>query len=113
MRISDWSSDVCSSDLTSRRSLRLLGTVGEPINPEAWRWYHHVVGEDRCPIIDTWWQQETGASTICGTTPETGRASCREGGCRSVEIWVVAVSLHKTLTHTTKRPLTTSKQKCS
>jgi acetyl-CoA synthetase len=49
---------------TSRASLRLLGTVGEPINPEAWRWYHHVVGEDRCPIIDTWWQTETGAAMI-------------------------------------------------
>ncbi|MBW4331198.1 acetate--CoA ligase [Stakelama sp. CBK3Z-3] len=49
---------------TSRASLRLLGTVGEPINPEAWRWYHHVVGEDRCPIIDTWWQTETGGHMI-------------------------------------------------
>ncbi|WP_298214649.1 acetate--CoA ligase [Acidocella sp.] len=45
---------------TSRKSLRLLGSVGEPINPEAWRWYYHVVGEDRCPIVDTWWQTETG-----------------------------------------------------
>ena len=44
---------------TSRASLRLLGSVGEPINPEAWRWYHHVVGGDRCPIIDMWWQTET------------------------------------------------------
>ena len=41
---------------TSRQSLRLLGTVGEPINPEAWRWYHKVVGNSRCPIVDTWWQ---------------------------------------------------------
>jgi acetyl-CoA synthetase len=41
---------------TSRRSLRLLGTVGEPINPEAWKWYHNVVGDGRCPIVDTWWQ---------------------------------------------------------
>ena len=45
-------------------SLRLLGSVGEPINPEAWRWYHHVVGRDRCPIIDTWWQTETGMFMI-------------------------------------------------
>jgi acetyl-CoA synthetase len=45
---------------TSRKSLRLLGSVGEPINPEAWEWYYHVVGEDRCPIVDTWWQTETG-----------------------------------------------------
>jgi acetyl-CoA synthetase len=49
---------------TSRKSLRLLGTVGEPINPEAWLWYHRVVGEGRCPIVDTWWQTETGAALI-------------------------------------------------
>ena len=49
---------------TSRRSLKLLGTVGEPINPEAWRWYHQTVGEGRCPIIDTWWQTETGGAMI-------------------------------------------------
>ena len=57
---------------TSRASLKLLGTVGEPINPEAWRWYHNVVGEGRCPIIDTWWQTETGAAMIAplpGATP--------------------------------------------
>ncbi|TCD02063.1 acetate--CoA ligase [Erythrobacteraceae bacterium CFH 75059] len=47
-----------------RSSLRLLGTVGEPINPEAWRWYHEVVGEGRCPIVDTWWQTETGGVMI-------------------------------------------------
>jgi acetyl-CoA synthetase len=49
---------------TSRQSLRLLGTVGEPINPEAWRWYHSVVGESRCPVVDTWWQTETGGILI-------------------------------------------------
>ncbi|MBA2935981.1 acetate--CoA ligase [Sphingomonas sp. CGMCC 1.13654] len=49
---------------TSRKSLRLLGTVGEPINPEAWRWYHDVVGDGRCPIVDTWWQTETGGHMI-------------------------------------------------
>ncbi|MGI8841737.1 MAG: AMP-binding enzyme, partial [Caulobacteraceae bacterium] len=57
---------------TSRASLRLLGTVGEPINPEAWLWYHRVVGDDRCPIVDTWWQTETGAALIAplpGATP--------------------------------------------
>lgn len=57
---------------TSRKSLRLLGTVGEPINPEAWEWYFHVVGEDRCPIVDTWWQTETGGiliSPLPGATP--------------------------------------------
>jgi len=57
---------------TSRKTLRLLGTVGEPINPEAWEWYYHVVGEDRCPIVDTWWQTETGGimiSPLPGATP--------------------------------------------
>ena len=49
---------------TSRKSLRLLGTVGEPINPEAWEWYHKVVGDGRCPIVDTWWQTETGGILI-------------------------------------------------
>jgi acetyl-CoA synthetase len=49
---------------TSRASLRLLGSVGEPINPEAWEWYHRVVGDDRCPIVDTWWQTETGGILI-------------------------------------------------
>ena len=46
-------------------SLRLLGSVGEPINPEAWRWYYEVIGGSRCPIIDTWWQTETGGFMIC------------------------------------------------
>jgi acetyl-CoA synthetase len=57
---------------TSRKSLRLLGSVGEPINPEAWEWYHRVVGEGRCPIVDTWWQTETGGvliSPLPGATP--------------------------------------------
>jgi len=49
---------------TSRSSLRILGTVGEPINPEVWEWYYHVVGEDRCPVVDTWWQTETGGHMI-------------------------------------------------
>jgi len=56
----------------SRKTLRLLGTVGEPINPEAWRWYHEVVGDGRCPIVDTWWQTETGGimiSPLPGATP--------------------------------------------
>ena len=61
---------------TSRKSLRLLGTVGEPINPEAWRWYHHVVGEDRCPIIDTWWQTETGGAMIA---PMPGATDLKPG----------------------------------
>ena len=57
---------------TSRKSLRLLGSVGEPINPEAWEWYHKVIGERRCPIVDTWWQTETGGVMIAplpGATP--------------------------------------------
>ena len=57
---------------TSRKSLRLLGSVGEPINPEAWEWYHKVVGDARCPIVDTWWQTETGGvmiSPLPGATP--------------------------------------------
>ena len=49
---------------TSRASLRLLGSVGEPINPEAWEWYYHVVGDSRCPVVDTWWQTETGSILI-------------------------------------------------
>ena len=49
---------------SSRKSLRVLGSVGEPINPEAWRWYYTVVGEERCPIVDTWWQTETGGALI-------------------------------------------------
>jgi len=61
---------------TSRASLRLLGTVGEPINPEAWRWYHDVVGEGRCPIIDTWWQTETGGAMIA---PMPGATDLKPG----------------------------------
>jgi acetyl-CoA synthetase len=61
---------------TSRKSLKLLGTVGEPINPEAWRWYHSVVGGGRCPIIDTWWQTETGAAMIA---PMPGATDLKPG----------------------------------
>ncbi len=57
---------------TSRASLRLLGTVGEPINPEAWEWYFRVVGEGRCPIVDTWWQTETGGTMIVPLPGATG-----------------------------------------
>jgi acetyl-CoA synthetase len=59
-------------------SLTLLGTVGEPINPEAWRWYHHYIGKDRCPIIDTWWQTETGGHML---TPLPGVAPIKPGSC--------------------------------
>ena len=61
---------------TSRRSIRLLGSVGEPINPEAWEWYYHVVGEDRCPIVDTYWQTETGA---CMMVPLPGATDQKPG----------------------------------
>jgi acetyl-CoA synthetase len=61
---------------TSRKSLRLLGSVGEPINPEAWEWYHRVVGERRCPIVDTWWQTETGGIMI---TPLPGATDLKPG----------------------------------
>jgi acetyl-CoA synthetase len=61
---------------TSRVSLRLLGTVGEPINPEAWLWYHRVVGDGRCPIVDTWWQTETGGMMI---TPLPGATALKPG----------------------------------
>jgi acetyl-CoA synthetase len=60
----------------SRKSLRLLGTVGEPINPEAWEWYYHVVGDGRCPVVDTWWQTETGGILI---TPLPGATALKPG----------------------------------
>ncbi len=61
---------------TSRKSLRVLGTVGEPINPEAWLWYHNIVGEGKCPIVDTWWQTETGGMMI---TPLPGATDLKPG----------------------------------
>ncbi len=61
---------------TSRASLRILGSVGEPINPEAWEWYYRVVGEERCPIVDTWWQTETGTILI---TPLPGATPLKPG----------------------------------
>ena len=61
---------------TSRKSVRLLGTVGEPINPEAWNWYNNVVGDGRCPIVDTWWQTETGGVCI---TPLPGATDLKPG----------------------------------
>ncbi|MDO3386853.1 acetate--CoA ligase [Gilvimarinus sp. SDUM040013] len=63
---------------TSRKSLRILGSVGEPINPEAWEWYHKVVGDERCPIMDTWWQTETGAHMM---TPLPGATDLKPGSC--------------------------------
>lgn len=61
---------------SSRKSIRVLGSVGEPINPEAWRWYNEVVGEKRCPIVDTWWQTETGATLI---SPLAGKTQTKSG----------------------------------
>jgi acetyl-CoA synthetase len=63
-------------DATSRKSVRLLGSVGEPINPEAWLWYHNVVGNGDCPIVDTWWQTETGGILI---TPLPGATALKPG----------------------------------
>ena len=61
---------------TSRKSLKLLGTVGEPINPEAWMWYYKTVGNSKCPIVDTWWQTETGGIMIA---PQTGAMHLKPG----------------------------------
>ena len=82
---------------TSRASLRLLGSVGEPINPEAWEWYHHVVGDDRCPIVDTWWQTETGGILISplpgatalkpGSATSLSSACCRRSSTRPARCW--------------------------
>jgi len=71
---------------TSRKSIRLLGTVGEPINPEAWEWYYHVVGEARCPIVDTWWQTETGGHLI---TPLPGATALKPGSASTPFFGVV------------------------
>ncbi len=73
---------------TSRESLRLLGTVGEPINPEAWEWYYHVVGEGRSPIVDTWWQTETGGILI---TPLPGATALKPGSATRPFFGVVPV----------------------
>lgn len=65
---------------TSRKSLRILGSVGEPINPEAWEWYYQIVGESRCPIVDTWWQTETGGIMV---TPLPGVTDLKPGAASS------------------------------
>ncbi|MFT5173071.1 MAG: acetyl-CoA synthetase [Gammaproteobacteria bacterium] len=75
---------------TSRASLRLLGTVGEPINPDAWEWYYHVVGEQRCPIVDTWWQTETGGHLI---TPLPGATALKPGSATTPFFGVVPAIL--------------------
>ena len=66
------------------QSLKILATVGEPINPEAWRWYHRVVGHEKCPIMDTWWQTETGGHMITplpGATPLKVHVFVRDSVC--------------------------------
>ncbi len=75
---------------TSRQSLRLLGSVGEPINPEAWEWYYHIVGDGRCPIVDTWWQTETGGIMI---TPLPGATELKPGSATRPFFGVVPVLL--------------------
>jgi len=75
---------------TSRSSLRLLGSVGEPINPEAWEWYYHIVGEERCPIVDTWWQTETGGIMI---TPLPGATTLKPGSATRPFFGVIPVLL--------------------
>jgi len=76
---------------TSRSSLRLLGSVGEPINPEAWEWYYNVVGEKRCPIVDTWWQTETGGIMI---TPLPGATDLKPGSAMQPFFGVKLALLH-------------------
>ena len=75
---------------TSRSSLKLLGTVGEPINPEAWEWYYQVVGQSRCPIVDTWWQTETGAHML---TPLPGATDLKPGSATQPFFGVVPILL--------------------
>ena len=80
---------------TSRSSIRILGTVGEPINPEAWEWYYHVVGDGRCPIVDTWWQTETGGHLI---TPLPGATALKPGSA-SVPFFGVVPGIVDTTTN--------------
>ena len=77
---------------TKRDSLRLLGTVGEPINPEAWEWYYHVVGDGRCPVVDTWWQTETGGILI---TPLPGATDLKPGSATQPFFGVVPAIIDK------------------
>ena len=83
---------------SSRASLRLLGSVGEPINPEAWEWYHRVVGDGRCPIVDTWWQTETGGALITplpgATALKPGAASLPFFGIEPILVDAEGVELH-------------------
>ena len=78
---------------TSRKTLKLLGTVGEPINPEAWQWYYKVVGDSRCPIVDTWWQTETGGILI---SPQTGAINLKPGSATKPFYGIKPVIVDKT-----------------
>ena len=78
---------------TSRKTLKLLGTVGEPINPEAWQWYYKTVGESRCPIVDTWWQTETGGILI---SPQTGAINLKPGSATKPFYGIKPVIVDKT-----------------
>jgi len=73
---------------TSRKSLKLLGTVGDPINPEAWLWYYKVIGDSRCPIVDTWWQTETGGILI---SPQPGATDLKPGSATKPFYGIVPV----------------------
>ncbi|MCG5052687.1 MAG: acetate--CoA ligase [Myxococcales bacterium] len=85
-----WGDDfVTKHDLSS---LRLLGSVGEPINPEAWMWYHRVIGGERCPIVDTWWQTETGAIMM---TPLPGITATKPGSCTIPFFGIAPEIVHK------------------
>jgi len=83
---------------TSRKSIRILGSVGEPINPEAWNWYYRVVGEERCPIVDTWWQTETGGiliSPLVGAIPlKPGSATLPLPGVKPILVDAEGTELH-------------------
>jgi len=78
---------------TSRKTLKLLGTVGEPINPEAWQWYYKTVGDSRCPIVDTWWQTETGGILI---SPQTGAINLKPGSATKPFYGIKPVIVDKT-----------------
>jgi len=78
---------------TSRKSLKLLGTVGEPINPEAWQWYYKTVGDSKCPIVDTWWQTETGGILI---SPQTGAINLKPGSATKPFYGIKPVIVDKT-----------------
>ena len=86
---------------TSRKSLKLLGTVGEPINPEAWMWYYKTVGNSKCPIVDTWWQTETGGILIA---PQTGAIPLKPGSATKPFYGIKPVLVDNCLLYTSPSP---------